>query len=50
MWAAGREHLKKIGEIPADEPGEVEGEGADLAGSPEFMGEVNAPEAPRAGG
>ena len=25
MWAAGREHLKKIGAIPADEPGEAEG-------------------------
>jgi hypothetical protein len=45
MWAAGREHLKKIGEIPADEPDEVEG--ADPARSPEFMG---APEAPHAGG
>ena len=50
MWAAGREHLKKIGEIPADDPGEVEGEGVDPAGSPEFMGEANAPEAPHAGG
>ena len=49
MWAAGREHLKKIGEIPADDPGEVEGEGADPARSPEFMGEANAPEAPHAG-
>jgi hypothetical protein len=25
MWAAGREHLKKTGQIPADEPGEAEG-------------------------
>ena len=50
MWAAGREHLKKIGEIPADDPGEVEGEGVDPAGSPEFMGEANAPEARHAGG
>jgi hypothetical protein len=25
MWAAGREHLKKIGAIPADEPGEAGG-------------------------
>ena len=25
MWNAAREHLKKIGEIPADEPGEAEG-------------------------
>jgi hypothetical protein len=45
MWAAGREHLKKIGEIPADEPDEVEGEGA-----PEFTGEANMAEAPHAGG
>jgi hypothetical protein len=27
MWAAGREHLKKIGEIPPDEPGEGEAVG-----------------------
>jgi hypothetical protein len=25
MWAAGREHLKKIGQIPAVEPGEPRG-------------------------
>jgi hypothetical protein len=29
MAAAAREHLKKIGEIPDDEPGEPVGEGAD---------------------
>jgi hypothetical protein len=43
MAAAAREHLKTIGAIPADEPGEAEGEGADLASSSEIMGEGNAP-------
>ena len=43
--AAVQEHLKKIGEIPADEPGEADGEGAEPVGSPELMGEANAPEA-----
>jgi predicted transcriptional regulator len=42
MAAAVREHLKKIGEIPDDEPGEAEGRGADAAGSPEVTGEANA--------
>jgi hypothetical protein len=46
--AAVREHLKKTGEIPADEPDEAGGEGAELAAAPEFMGEANAPEASRA--
>jgi hypothetical protein len=46
--SAVQEHLKKIGEIPADEPGEADGEGADPAGSPDFMGEANALEAPPA--
>jgi hypothetical protein len=41
--AAVEEHLKAIGEIPADEPGE---EGAGPADSPELTDE--APEAPRA--
>ena len=41
--AAVQAHLKTIGEIPADGPGEADGEGADLAGSPEFTGEANAP-------
>jgi hypothetical protein len=50
MWAAGRAHLKKLGQIPADDPDEGAGEGADPAGSPEFMSEANAPEAPHAGG
>jgi hypothetical protein len=43
--AAVKAHLKKTGQIPADEPGEAEGEGADLAGSPDFMDEANAPHA-----
>jgi hypothetical protein len=37
MWAAGREHLKKTGQIPADEPGEAEGPEAP-AGSDEAEG------------
>ena len=38
MWAAGREHLKKTGQIPADEPGEAKGaEGS--AGSDEAQPE-----------
>jgi transcriptional regulator with XRE-family HTH domain len=40
--AAVQAHLKKIGEIPDDEPVEAEGEGADLAGAPDFMGEASA--------
>jgi predicted transcriptional regulator len=48
MAAAAHEHLKKTGQIPADEPGEGEGEGAELAGSPEFSEEPIAPEAPPA--
>jgi len=47
MAAAAREHLKTIGEIPADEPGEAEGEGADNGSSPETTGERNALETPR---
>jgi hypothetical protein len=50
--AAVQQHLKTIGEIPADEPGEADGgadmAGADLAGLPEFMREANAPEASHA--
>jgi uncharacterized protein YerC len=41
-------HLKETGQIPSDEPDEDQGEGADLAGAPEFMGQANAPEASRA--
>jgi hypothetical protein len=40
MWAAAREHLKKLGEIPADEPGE-----ADAAEAPGGPGETDAVEA-----
>jgi hypothetical protein len=42
--AAVREHLRKTRGLP-DGWGEADVEGADLAGSPEFMGEANAPEA-----
>jgi hypothetical protein len=42
--AAVQEHLKKTGQIPADEPGEAEGQDADLVGSPDLMAEANAPE------
>jgi hypothetical protein len=45
--AAVEAHLKNIGEIPDDEP-EAEGEGADLAGAPEFMREASALETPPA--
>ncbi len=48
MAAAARAHLKKIGEIPDDEPGEADEEGAEPTGSPEFTGEANAPEASHA--
>jgi hypothetical protein len=41
--AAAREDLTTTGEIPADEPGDAEGEGADLASSPEFLGGANVP-------
>ncbi len=40
--AAVHEHLKTIGEIPADEPGEADGEGAEPAGSPDLIDAVNA--------
>ena len=43
--AAVQAHLKKTGQIPADEPGEEEG--AEQAGATEVAGEANAPEAPR---
>ena len=48
--AAVQAHLRKIREIPADEPGEADGEGAEPAGSPDFMDEANAPEATHWGG
>jgi transcriptional regulator with XRE-family HTH domain len=41
-------HLKKTGQLPDDEPGEAEGEGADLEGAPEFTGEADAGQASRA--
>ena len=47
--AAVQAHLKKTGQIPADEPGEGEeadGEGADMASETEVTGEASAPEAP----
>jgi predicted transcriptional regulator len=43
--AAVREHLKKTGQIPADEPAEAGGEEADMAAAPEFVGEASALEA-----
>jgi len=46
--AAVKAHLKNIGEIPDDEPVEAEGEGADLAGAPEFIREASALETPPA--
>jgi hypothetical protein len=42
--AAVQEHLRKTGQIPADEPVEADGEGAEPAGSTDFIGELNAPE------
>jgi uncharacterized protein YdbL (DUF1318 family) len=48
--AAVQAHLKKTGQIPADEPGEAEGQDADLVGSPDLMEEANAPEATHWGG
>ena len=46
--AAVKAHLKNIGEIPDDEPVEAEGEGADLAETPQFMREASALETPPA--
>ncbi len=46
--AAVRAHLKATGQIPADKPAEAEGQGADTAGAPEFMGEAGAPAGPPA--
>jgi hypothetical protein len=42
--AAVQAHLKKTGQIPADEPGEIEGQDADLGGSADSMEEANAAE------
>jgi hypothetical protein len=41
--AAVQKHLRMTGQIPADEPVEADGEGAEPAGSPDFIGELNAP-------
>ena len=46
--AAVQAHLKKTGQIPADAPGEADGEGIDPAASPDFMGEASEFETPRA--
>jgi uncharacterized protein YdbL (DUF1318 family) len=46
--AAVQEHLKTIGEIPPDAPVEADGEGADLAGAPEFTSEASVLETPPA--
>jgi hypothetical protein len=43
--AAVQEHLKKTGQIPADESDEAGVEGAELAATPEFMGEDDASQA-----
>jgi hypothetical protein len=48
--AAVQEHLKKTGAIPADEPGDADGEGAEPVDSPDLMEEANAPEATHWGG
>ena len=41
--AAVRAHLKATGQIRGDDPAGGEGQGADLAEAPEFMGEAGAP-------
>ena len=48
--AAVKAHLQKTGQVPADEPGEAEGQEADAMGSSDFMQEANAPEATHWGG
>ena len=45
MAAAARAHLIKIGEIPDDEPGEAEGQGADEPGPEAVTAEANGLEA-----
>ena len=42
--AAVRAHLKATGQIRGDEPAGAGGQGAGLAGAPEFMGEAGSPE------
>ena len=46
MAAAARAHLIKIDEIPDDEPGEAEGQGADEPGPEAVTAEANGLEAP----
>ncbi|MFZ0605096.1 MAG: hypothetical protein WAN05_27710, partial [Roseiarcus sp.] len=41
--AAVRAHLKATGQIRGDEPAGTGGQGADLPGAPEFMGETAGP-------
>jgi hypothetical protein len=48
--AAVKAHLEKTRGMPPDGWGEAEGPGTDLAGSPDFMDEVCAPEAAPWGG
>ena len=48
--AAVQAHLRKTRRLPPEGWGEADVEGADLAGSPEFTGEANAPEATTRGG
>ena len=48
--AAVKAHLEKTRGIPPDGWGEAEGQGADFAGSPDFMDEANAPQATPWGG
>jgi hypothetical protein len=50
--AAVKAHLAKTGRIPGNAPYEAEGqgEGADPAGSPDFMDEANGPDATHWGG
>jgi hypothetical protein len=43
--AAVQAHLRKTGQLPADELDEAGGEGAELAAAPEFMGEADAAQA-----
>lgn len=47
VWQAVHEHLRKIGETPAGEAGEAEGEAATDATSPEVAGEETALETSR---
>ena len=44
MWAAAEEHLKKLG-VVQDEPGEADGDGADIASETDVTAEANGLEA-----